>query len=115
MDLLFDTRIIIDAHGCLNQEPGGPGLYIPGFGPSSGADGPYFGEGSGFVPSPDGQRLTLLDYAHRQGLTVHTFVEAQVSSRRAAARQGLDTVLEQVHPGDLILVSELSRLGRSVG
>jgi DNA invertase Pin-like site-specific DNA recombinase len=46
---------------------------------------------------------------------VHTFVEAQVSSRRAAARQGLDTVLEQVHPGDLILVSELSRLGRSVG
>jgi DNA invertase Pin-like site-specific DNA recombinase len=27
----------------------------------------------------------------------------------------LDTVLAQVHPGDLILVSELSRLGRSVG
>jgi len=27
----------------------------------------------------------------------------------------VDTVLEQVQPGDLILVSELSRLGRSVG
>jgi DNA invertase Pin-like site-specific DNA recombinase len=63
----------------------------------------------------DGQRLAILDYAHRQRLTVHTFVEAQVSSRRAAVRRGLDTVLEQVQPGDLIVVSELSRLGRSVG
>jgi len=46
---------------------------------------------------------------------VETFVEAQVSSREAGARRGLDTLLDQVHPGDLILVSELSRLGRSVG
>lgn len=63
----------------------------------------------------DSQRLAILDYAHRQGLTVHTFVEAQVSSRHTGARRGLDTLLEQVQPGDLILVSELSRLGRSVG
>src|ERR671915_1260280 len=63
----------------------------------------------------DSQRLAILDYAHRQGLTVNTFVEAQVSSRQTAVRQGLDTVLEQLQPGDLLLVSELSRLGRSVG
>src|SRR6266852_131156 len=63
----------------------------------------------------DSQRLAILDYAHRQGLTVHTFVEAQVSSRHAGARRGLDAVLEQVQSGDLLLVSELSRLGRSVG
>jgi DNA invertase Pin-like site-specific DNA recombinase len=63
----------------------------------------------------DSQRLAILDYAHRQRLTVHTFVEAQASSRHTGARRGLDTVLEQVQPGDLILVSELSRLGRSVG
>lgn len=63
----------------------------------------------------DSQRLAILDYAHQHGLMVHTFVEAQVSSRHAGAKRGLDTVLEQVQPGDLILVSELSRLGRSVG
>ena len=63
----------------------------------------------------DSQRLTILDYAHRQGLRVDTFVEARGSSRRASVKRGLHTVLEQVHPGDLILVSELSRLGRSVG
>jgi DNA invertase Pin-like site-specific DNA recombinase len=61
------------------------------------------------------QRLAILDYAHRHGLMVHTFIEAQVSSRHLAARGGLDAVLEQVQPGDLLLVSELSRLGRSVG
>ena len=63
----------------------------------------------------ESQRLAILDYAHRHGLTVQTFVEAQASSRHAGVRRGVDTLLEQVHPGDLILVSELSRLGRSVG
>ena len=61
------------------------------------------------------QRLAILDYAHRHGLTVQTCVEAQASSRHARARRGVDTLLEQVQAGDLILVSELSRLGRSVG
>jgi DNA invertase Pin-like site-specific DNA recombinase len=63
----------------------------------------------------ESQRLAILEYAHRHGLTVQTFVEAQASSRHARARRGVDTLLEQVHAGDLILVSELSRLGRSVG
>jgi DNA invertase Pin-like site-specific DNA recombinase len=63
----------------------------------------------------ESQRLAILDYAHRHGLTVQTFVEAQASSRHARAQRGVDTLLEQVHAGDLILVSELSRLGRSVG
>jgi DNA invertase Pin-like site-specific DNA recombinase len=63
----------------------------------------------------ESQRLAILDYAHRHGLTVQTFVEAQASSRHAGARRSMDMLLEQVHAGDLILVSELSRLGRSVG
>jgi len=63
----------------------------------------------------DSQRLAILDYAHRHGLTVQTFVEAHASSRHAGTRRSVDTLLEQVHAGDLILVSELSRLGRSVG
>ena len=63
----------------------------------------------------DSQRLAILDYAQRHGLTVQTFVEAQGSSRHVGAKRGLDTVLEQAQPGDLLLVSELSRLGRSVG
>jgi DNA invertase Pin-like site-specific DNA recombinase len=63
----------------------------------------------------ESQRLAILDYAHRHGLTVQTFVEAHASARHAGVRRGVDTLLEQVQAGDLILVSELSRLGRSVG
>ena len=63
----------------------------------------------------ESQRLAILDYAHRHGLTVHAFVEARASARHAGVRRGVDALLEQVHPGDLLLVSELSRLGRSVG
>lgn len=61
------------------------------------------------------QRLAILDYAHRQGLTVDAFVEAHTSSRRPPGARGLDTLLEQLQPGNVLLVSELSRLGRSVG
>ena len=63
----------------------------------------------------ESQRLAILDYAHRHGLTVHTFIEAQGSSRHMVAKRSLDSMLEQVQAGDLLLVSELSRLGRSVG
>jgi DNA invertase Pin-like site-specific DNA recombinase len=65
--------------------------------------------------SLDSQRLAILAYAHRHGLLVQTFVEAHASARHPDARQGVATLLEQLHPGDLLLVSELSRLGRSVG
>jgi DNA invertase Pin-like site-specific DNA recombinase len=33
------------------------------------------------------QRLAILDYAHRQGLTVDAFVEAHTSSRRPPGAQ----------------------------
>jgi DNA invertase Pin-like site-specific DNA recombinase len=65
--------------------------------------------------SLDSQRLAILDYAHRHGLLGQTFVEAHASARHPGARHGVATLLEQLHPGDLLLVSELSRLGRSVG
>jgi len=55
----------------------------------------------------ESQRLAILDYAHRQGLTVHTFVEAQVSSRHAGARRGLDTIcvkLRRASCGSLYLI-----------
>ena len=65
--------------------------------------------------SVESQRLAILDYAHHHGLTVQTFVEARASAHQVGARPGVAALLEQLHPGDLLLVSELSRLGRSVG
>lgn len=61
------------------------------------------------------QRLAILDYAHKSKIQIDQFLEKQISSRKTAKERGIEGLLEDVSAGDLILVSELSRLGRSVG
>jgi DNA invertase Pin-like site-specific DNA recombinase len=61
------------------------------------------------------QRLAILDYAHRHRLRIDAFIERQVSSRKTPRERGIEGIFEELHTGDLLLVSELSRLGRSLG
>lgn len=61
------------------------------------------------------QRYAILDYADRQGLRVDTWMEVKMSSRRTPKERRIDDLVDSMKPGDTILVSELSRLGRSVG
>lgn len=63
----------------------------------------------------DNQRLAILDYAHHQRITIDEFVSTQVSSRKDPKERGITQLLEQLKPEDTLLVSELSRLARSVG
>ena len=63
----------------------------------------------------DSQRLAILDYAHRHRLHVDDFVEVTVSSRKTLKERGMEGLCAGMKAGDLLLVSELSRLGRSVG
>jgi DNA invertase Pin-like site-specific DNA recombinase len=61
------------------------------------------------------QKMAVLDYARRQRFTVDRFVEAQISSRKTPAQRGIDDLLGTLAAGDRLIVSELSRLGRSLG
>ena len=61
------------------------------------------------------QRLAILDYAHRHHLHVDKFLELQVSSRKSLRERGIEGLFTGLQAGDLLLVSELSRLGRSLG
>jgi DNA invertase Pin-like site-specific DNA recombinase len=61
------------------------------------------------------QKMAVLDYAKPQRFTVDRFVEAQVSSRKTPAERGIDDLLGTLDAGDRLIVSELSRLGRSLG
>ena len=61
------------------------------------------------------QKLAVLDYARQQRFTIDRFVEAQVSSRKAPAQRGIEDLLGTLAAGDRLVVSELSRLGRSLG
>jgi len=61
------------------------------------------------------QRLAILSYAHKNKFKVKDFIEVQTSSRNSFKERMIDTLLEQLTPDDTLIVSELSRLGRSLG
>jgi DNA invertase Pin-like site-specific DNA recombinase len=63
----------------------------------------------------DQQRLAILDYAHRTQQSIDQFVEIKVSSRKSLKERGIEGLFDGLQAGDLLLVSELSRLGRSLG
>ncbi len=61
------------------------------------------------------QKFSILEFARRQSITVDEFVEVSVSSRRSPTERKLNFVMEHLSSGDTLIVSELSRVGRSVG
>ncbi len=61
------------------------------------------------------QRLAILEFARHEHREIDEFMELQVSSRRSPKERQLDVLLARLEPGDTLMVSELRRLGRSVG
>lgn len=61
------------------------------------------------------QRLAILNYAHQHQFQIDEFLEIQISSQRSTKDRGIDELLARLQTGDILLVSELSRLGRSLG
>src|SRR4051812_20739330 len=61
------------------------------------------------------QKLAVLDYARQKRFAIDRFVEAQVSSREGPAERRVEELLGSLEAGDRLVVSELSRLGRSLG
>ena len=61
------------------------------------------------------QRLAVLEFARHAKWEIDDFMEVRVSSRRSPKERQLDLLLTRLEPGDTLIVSELSRMGRSVG
>src|SRR3954449_1130329 len=61
------------------------------------------------------QKLAVLDYARQNRFAIDHFVEAQASSRKGRDERRIDELLGVLEAGDRLVVSELSRLGRSLG
>lgn len=61
------------------------------------------------------QRLAILEFARQDHREIREFMELRVSSRRLPKERQLDVLLARLEPGDTLIVSELSRMGRSVG
>lgn len=59
-------------------------------------------------------KMDVLKLANAQGLGHVDFVEEQVSDKVSWRKRQIAQVLENCHPGDSIIVSEFSSLGRSM-
>jgi len=67
------------------------------------------------VQDLNNQKLAILDFAQKEGFGIDEFVEITISSRRNQQRDQLLNTIEGLNKGDRLVVSELSRLGRSLG
>ena len=61
------------------------------------------------------QRLGILEYARKSDFRVDEFIEATASGRASDTRRRIDRLMNTLQPGDRLVVSELSRLARSLG
>ena len=61
------------------------------------------------------QKLAILDYAQQKQFAVDRFIELQSSSRKVRHKERVGEMLDSLKAGDRLIVSELSRLGRSLG
>ncbi len=62
----------------------------------------------------ENQKHALLSYAQAQKIVIQEFIHAEVSSRKSSKDRKIDVLLEKLAKGDLLLVTELSRLGRNM-
>ncbi|OQC28076.1 MAG: putative DNA-invertase from lambdoid prophage Rac [Deltaproteobacteria bacterium ADurb.Bin072] len=62
----------------------------------------------------DNQVLEINQYCDREGLKVNGWIKVEISSRRSKEDRGIVGLLDGLKSGDTLIVSELSRLGRSL-
>lgn len=61
------------------------------------------------------QRHEILEYGNREGIRLDEFIESTLSSRHNSRKRRIGELQERLEPGDMLIVTELSRLGRSTG
>lgn len=59
------------------------------------------------------QKLEIFEYAKKHQLHINDFIEMSISSRKTSKERRIDEMLEALNDADILIVTELSRLGRS--
>jgi DNA invertase Pin-like site-specific DNA recombinase len=59
------------------------------------------------------QKLEILEWARKEGVQVADFLEISISSRKKQKERRIDELTASLQEGDTLVVTELSRLGRS--
>lgn len=59
------------------------------------------------------QKLEILEYCQKHNFKISEFIEATISSRRDNKYRRIEELLEKLQDSDTLIITELSRLGRS--
>src|SRR5436305_15180343 len=62
----------------------------------------------------DNQRFEILKFADEKKLHVDRWIEETISATKKLSDRKLGALIDQMHEEDILIVSELSRLGRSL-
>jgi len=62
----------------------------------------------------ESQKNTISRYGMDCKLIIDEWIELEMSSRKSTAQRRIDELLDRLLPDDTVIVSELSRLGRSI-
>lgn len=60
------------------------------------------------------QRHLLLEYANTHKIIIDEFIEVEISSRKDASKRKINLLTSKLKKGDMLIVAELSRLGRNM-
>lgn len=60
------------------------------------------------------QRHLLLEHAQKIQVVINEFIEIEISSRKTVTERKIDKLISSLDHGDLLIVAELSRLGRNM-
>ena len=63
----------------------------------------------------ENQKLAILQYANEKRLKIDHWIETKTSSRKSTKERRIDELVSQLAEADMLMVAELSHLGRSVG
>ncbi len=63
----------------------------------------------------DHQKIAIVNYGLQNNITVDTFIIIEKSSQKSTKERRVDELMNMLNKGDLLIVTELSRLGRSIG
>lgn len=63
---------------------------------------------------PAHQHNAILEFANKHKLFVDEFIEIEISSRKDTKQRKIDELIEKLSKKDILIVTELNRLGRSI-
>lgn len=64
--------------------------------------------------SVESQKNSISRYCIEHKLMVDEWIELEMSSRKSTTLRRIDELLDKLSPNDVVIASELSRLGRSI-